>query len=294
MKWSNRGRSADMEDMRGQGGGGFGGMAMPGLAGKGVGGIVLALVIAFLGNTVLGGGGGGGGLDGLDDILQGPKSAVEGSVATDAETEEQVAFVSAVFDDTQVFWTEELPRSMGKDYQKARIVLFDGPIPSGCGQATPEIGPHYCPPDTKVYLDLGFFDELASRFDAPGDFAQAYVIAHEVGHHVQNVLGTNAEVRRLQESNPDQANEYSVMLELQADCYAGVWAYSVFKEGDLEEGDVEEGLAAAESVGDDRLQKQAGAQVNPESWTHGSSEQRMRWFQTGFKSGDPEQCDTFR
>jgi hypothetical protein len=144
-----------------------------------------------------------------------------------------------------------------------------------------------------VYLDLGFFDELAGRFDAPGDFAQAYVIAHEVGHHVQNLLGTNAEVRQKQEADPDQANEYSVMLELQADCYAGVWGHSVFEEGDLEAGDVEEGLAAAESVGDDRLQQQAGAQVNPESWTHGSSEQRMGWFQTGFKSGDPAQCDTF-
>ena len=167
-----------MEDMRGQGGGGFGGMPIPGgLAGKGVGGIVLALVIAFLGNTVLGGGGGCGGFDGLDDILKGPQAQVEGSVATDAETEEAVDFVSAVFDDTQVFWTEELPRSLGTDYQKARIVLFDGPIPSGCGQATPEIGPHYCPPDTKVYLDLGFFDELASRFDAPGDLllARAYL-----------------------------------------------------------------------------------------------------------------------
>jgi hypothetical protein len=272
----------------------MGGFPLPGgMAGKGVGGIVVALILAFLGNSVLGGGGGGASGGGLEDILTGGTAPVEQrSVATDPETEEMVDFVSYVFDDTQEFWTGQLPKE-GQEYQKAKIVLFDGVIPSGCGQASPEIGPHYCPPDMKVYLDLGFFDELASKFGAPGDFAQAYVIAHEVGHHVQNVLGTNAEVRRLQESNPDQANEYSVKLELQADCYAGVWAHSVFEEGDLEEGDVEEGLGAAEAVGDDRLQKQAGAQVNPESWTHGSSEQRMEWFQRGFKSGDPGRCDTF-
>lgn len=149
------------------------------------------------------------------------------------------------------------------------------------------------PPDKRIYLDLDFFRELRNRFDAPGDFAQAYVIAHEVAHHVQNLLGINADVRKQQNSNPDKANELSVRLELQADCLSGVWAYSTFKRDILESGDLQEGLEAAAAIGDDRIQEQAGQDVNPETWTHGSSEQRVSWFRRGFDSGDPSQCDTF-
>jgi predicted metalloprotease len=200
--------------------------------------------------------------------------------------------VTFVVEDVQQHWQEQF-RAANKEYDVTTLVLFEDGVQTACGAASSATGPFYCPPDRKVYLDLGFFRELASRFGAPGDFAQAYVVAHEFGHHVQNVLGTNEQVRRAQERNPDDANELSVRLELQADCFAGVWAHSAYQEELLEAGDLEEGLDAAAGVGDDRIQKQSGGRVNPESFTHGTSEQRMKWFRTGYESGEPASCDTF-
>jgi uncharacterized protein len=172
-------------------------------------------------------------------------------------------------------------------------VLFTEPRDSGCGVASPETGPFYCPADMLVYLDLGFFRELSRRFGAPGDFAQAYVIAHEVGHHVQTLLGTNAAVQQESRANPSERNELSVRLELQADCYAGVWGASVYARDILQPGEVQEALTATAAVGDDRIQQQTQGRIDPETFTHGTSEQRVRWFRTGFDSGDPNDCDTF-
>jgi predicted metalloprotease len=197
-----------------------------------------------------------------------------------------------VLDDVQRSWAQTFSHS-DERYPKADLVLFTQSTNSACGGATSAIGPHYCPADQKVYLDLDFFRELRDQFGAPGDFAQAYVLAHEIGHHVQNVLGINEQVQRAQQSGSDDANELSVLLELQADCLAGVWGYTTRDRGILEPGDLQEGLRAAASVGDDRIQAQAGQRVNPETWTHGSSEQRVDWFQRGFESGDPSRCDTF-
>src|ERR687892_779458 len=176
-----------------------------------------------------------------------------------------------------------------------RLNMFTGQVDTACGPATSAVGPFYCPADGEVYIDLDFFRELSDRFGAPGDFAQAYVIAHEIGHHVQNLLGISDEVRDRQQAAGSQAeaNQWSVGLELQADCLAGVWAHSVYARGDLEAGDIEEGLAAAQAVGDDRIQEQAGMDVNPETWTHGSAAQRQEWFNRGFGSGDSSRCDTF-
>jgi predicted metalloprotease len=204
----------------------------------------------------------------------------------------------ADLDDAQASWAQEFSRS-NLQYQDARLGVFRDDVQTGCGYAQAAMGPFYCPADQKVYLDLSFFEELKSRFGAPGDFAQAYVLAHEIGHHVQNQLGVSGQVREAQAQNPSRANEMSVLLELQADCFAGVWAHST-QEGRqeaggpvLESGDLEEGLAAASAVGDDRIQSQATGRVNQETWTHGSSEQRARWFRVGFETGDADRCDTF-
>jgi predicted metalloprotease len=232
---------------------------------------------------------------GLDDILgdlNNPQEAGEGLPREQDPDARLVDFMSFVLDDVQNFWQDTF-RQSGKNYERAELVLFTDVTRSACGTATSQIGPHYCPPDQRVYLDLGFFRELRARFDAPGDFAQAYVLAHEIGHHVQNLLGINERVQREQQSSPDEANELSVRLELQADCLAGVWAFTTYERELLERGDLEEGLGAAAAVGDDRIQQQAGAEVNPETWTHGSSEQRVSWFRQGFEDGDPNACDTF-
>ena len=202
-------------------------------------------------------------------------------------------FVSFVLDDAQATWGRVLPEH-GAQYREARLVLFRDIVQSACGTAQSATGPFYCPLDEKVYIDLGFYDELRRRFGAPGDFAQAYVIAHEIGHHVQHLLGTDARMRELQSSRPDMANQLSVRLELQADCYAGVWGHSTSERGILEQGDVEEGLGAAAAIGDDRLTQMSGRAANPESFTHGSSEQRVSWFRRGLESGDPRVCDTFQ
>jgi hypothetical protein len=204
-----------------------------------------------------------------------------------------VSFVSFVLDDAQNRWAELLPAA-SREYRRAKLVLFTDTVRSGCGYAESAMGPFYCPLDEKVYIDLGFYTELKRRFGAPGDFAQAYVIAHEIGHHIQNVLGIADETRRLREARPDQANAISVRVELQADCFAGVWGHSTAQRDILETGDAEEALGAAAAIGDDRIQKGASGGVNPESWTHGSSQQRVAWFRRGLDSGRIADCDTFR
>jgi len=208
---------------------------------------------------------------------------------TTPEEEKLVSFVSFVLDDAQNVWQQRI-----SSYRPAKLVLFRDAVQSACGFAEAATGPFYCPGDEKVYIDLGFYEELQRRFGAPGDFAQAYVLAHEIGHHVQNILGTEAQVRQARQSRADLANELSVRLELQADCYAGVWAHSTAQRDILEQGDVEEGLGAAAAVGDDRLQQMGGGRVVPESFTHGSSQQRQQWFQRGLETGQPEACDTFK
>lgn len=268
---------------------------MPGLAKLGIPGLLIALVLGFLGSQggLTGGGSGSSGFDITDVFQQLPAAppATSGTPGADPDAE-TVEFVSFVLDDLQAMWTDYFSTG-GEPYREADLVLFTDSVSSDCGNATSAVGPFYCPADEMVYIDLGFFDELDQRFGAPGDFAQAYVIAHEVGHHVQNVTGISSEVRRLQQENPDDANDLSIRLELQADCLAGVWAYTVYQEDLLESGDLEEGLAAAAAVGDDRIQQEATGRIDRESWTHGSSEQRTRWFRTGFETGNPEECDTF-
>lgn len=210
-----------------------------------------------------------------------------------------VEFVNAVNNDVQSVWEQQFSAS-GQAYQPAKLVLFRDGTQSSCGYGAAAMGPFYCPGDQKAYIDLGFYEDLKSRFGAPGDFAQAYVLAHEIGHHVQHLLGIDQSVQQAQERNPRQANEMSVRMELQADCFAGVWGHQAAQRQDansgmaLEPGDVQEALTAASSIGDDRIQQQAGASVNPESWTHGSSDQRVQWFRVGMETGDPEKCDTFQ
>jgi hypothetical protein len=286
MRWSPKRRSQDLEDLRGSSGGRGGFPVGPRM---GLGGLLLLLVLSLVFQrnffTLLDTGGGGGGA--AVDTGAAPARA------SSPEEERLVDFVSFVLDDAQGVWTE-LFRGMGQEYPRAKLVLFTDSVRSGCGYAEQAMGPFYCPADTKVYIDLGFYRELQGRFGAPGDFAQAYVIAHEIGHHVQNVLGIEERMRAAQERRPDQAKALSVRLELQADCFAGVWGHSTARRDLLDQGDVEEGLGAAAAVGDDRIQQQAGQRVNPESWTHGSADQRMRWFRRGLESGRVADCDTFK
>jgi predicted metalloprotease len=292
MRWK-RGRGRDqIEDRRGQGGGGFGGFGGRGgfplpRVGTGIGGgvVLIIIVIVLLATGVLGGGGSGG-TGGSGSTLGG---RIPGAPDPDANL---VDFVGFVVDDVQTWWAQDFQGS-GRIYQKTHLVLFDNQTQSGCGLASSETGPFYCPVDRKVYLDLGFFRELSTRFQAPGDFAEAYVIAHEFGHHVQTLLGIEERVRQEQERRPSEANDLSVRLELQADCYAGVWAHSAYKQNLLESGDLQEAVNAAAAVGDDRIQRSAGERVDPETWTHGSAAQRMQWLKAGFDTGDPAACDTF-
>jgi predicted metalloprotease len=219
----------------------------------------------------------------------GPTDGAGTPVAASPAEDSLVQFVEFVVGDAQDVWTQLL----GADYRRARLVLFRGAVQSGCGVAQSAMGPFYCPADERVYIDLGFYDELRSRFGAPGDFAQAYVIAHEVGHHVQNLLGIERDMRQAAQRRPDRANRLSVALELQADCYAGVWGASTARRDLLESGDVEEGLGAAAAVGDDRMQQMSRGEVHPESFTHGSAADRTKWFRRGLESGRPDACDTF-
>jgi predicted metalloprotease len=293
-------RSENMRDMRTQTGGAAGGLGggIPfpiGKAGAGLGLpiIILMVVLAMCNGGVPGQGGGGGfGVDSPFNQFPAAPAAEQDPNAPDPEAA-QLDFVSFVLDDVQETWQQQF-LAAGNTYTDAQLVVYrDFVQTGGCGNAPSSVGPFYCPADETVYLDLGFFDELATRFDAPGDFAQAYVIAHELGHHVQNLTGINDEVRQQQQRHPDDANELSVRLELQADCLAGVWGHSTYQRGILESGDLEEGLTAAAAVGDDRIQEQATGTINKETWTHGSSEDRMKWFRKGFDSGDAGQCNTF-
>jgi uncharacterized protein len=219
------------------------------------------------------------GADGTDPVAAAPAST-------------EVAFVRFVVDDIQDTW-EQVFADAGVEYVRTQLVLYANEVRSGCGVAESSVGPFYCPVDGRVYLDLVFFDELADRFGAPGDFAEAYVIAHEFGHHVQNLLGVSVAVARASQADPSLANALSVRTELQADCLAGIWGHSAFEQEQLEEGDLEEALAAAAAVGDDRLQRAATGTINPDTFTHGTSDQRVAWFLAGFRSGDASTCDTF-
>ena len=285
MRWTPGGESQDIEDRRDESGGG-GGFQFGGLH-IGIGGAIILLILSLVFKTNLFTLLSGGGAD------SGPATVRQPNPARDAAERPLVEFVSFVLDDTQKTWTQLLPGQTGKPYRHAKLVLFRDYTQSGCGGAQSATGPFYCPEDERVYIDLGFFDELNRRFGAPGQFAQAYVLAHELGHHVQKLLGIEGKVHQMQESNSRQANPLSVKLELQADCFAGVWAHSTQQRGLLEKGDVESALGAASAVGDDRLQKKSTGHVSPESFTHGTSQQRMHWFTTGLNNGEVAACNTF-
>jgi predicted metalloprotease len=286
MKWTP-GNRENVEDVRGRTGGA--GMRVGGL---GLGGLLVVLLLSWAtGVDFLS-------LVGPDAMAPSPSTITRnGDLRTTPEEERLVDFVDAVMSDAQGAWQGIL----GGRYQQTRAVIFRDEIQSACGFAESATGPFYCPGDQLVYLDLGFFSELKQRFGAPGDFAQAYVLAHELGHHVQKLLGIESQVRQLQRARPDQQNPLSVRLELQADCFAGVWGHQAAQSGraaqgkvELEPGDVEEGLNAAAAIGDDRLQRTAGARVAPERFTHGSSQQRVSWFRRGLESGDIKACETFQ
>ncbi|MDQ3759686.1 MAG: neutral zinc metallopeptidase [Actinomycetota bacterium] len=301
MKWKPRKRSSgDVIDIRGaegSSGGRSGGLSMPGGAIGGIGGtagVVVTLVI--IGIQIFG----GGEVAGFDvgQVLGtgGTPPGAEDPEPLPPEQDPQrefFEFSEYVFEDTQDTWQSSF-KGDGEDYEQAELVVYDNRVSTdGCGNASSAVGPFYCPADSRVYLDLTFYEDMERQLGGGGDFAWAYVIAHEMGHHVQNVLGTNDRVASLSQDDPDIANELSVRTELQADCYAGVWAATVFAEGDLEQGDLDEAFDTAEAIGDDRLQEQAGQSVNPDSFTHGTSEQRREWFERGYSSGDPSDCDTF-
>jgi predicted metalloprotease len=273
MRWRGRTGSANVEDRRG--------MRMPGGMVGGGAGLIIAIIAALIF-----------GVDPGAILNQAP--VVQDQAQTSPAGDEASEFVSVILADTERTWNDLLAQR-GIDYPEPTLVLFSGAVQSACGMAGSAVGPFYCPNDQQVYLDTSFFTDLSERFGAPGDFAQAYVIAHEVGHHVQNVLGVFEQTRPLQERAPgEEANAIQVRVELQADCLAGVWAHHAQSQQDfLEWGDVEEGLGAASAIGDDRLQRQTQGHVVPESFTHGSSEQRVRWFRTGLEAGRVEACDTF-
>jgi predicted metalloprotease len=278
MRWSSRGRSSDIEDQRGAGfGGGIGRMAPIGL-----GGIAILFVLSLVT-----------GRNFLSILDEGGDPASPASTSAPASTspadEKMVDFVSFVLDDAQNMWQSVL----GGRYERAHLVLFTDAVESACGMAESATGPFYCPSDEKVYIDLGFYRELKDRFGAPGEFAQAYVLTHELGHHVQRLTGIDSKVREAQQSNPRQANALSVAMELQADCYAGIWGHSTAQRNILEQGDVESGLNAAAAIGDDRIQRMSGSRVAPERFTHGSSADRVAWFKRGLESGNLDSCNTF-
>ena len=280
MRWTPGDRS-NIEDRRGMSGVGVGGLGIGGL-------LVLLLLSWFTGVDLISLFSGVGGPAPTESV----GTTGSGKIATTPEEERMVDMVDAVMDDAQETWAQIL----GGRYQRTTAVLFRDAIQSACGFAQAATGPFYCPADRKVYLDLGFFSELHRKLGAPGDFAQAYVLAHELGHHVQTILGVESQVRRQQAGDASARNELSVRMELQADCFAGVWGSHANKEPggvDLDPGDVDEGLRAAAAIGDDRLQRMQGGRVAPERFTHGTSEQRAQWLRRGLESGDPNSCDTF-
>ncbi len=274
MLWQGRRESSNVDDRRGISGGGI-------AAGGGIIGVIVLVL-----NLLLGG-------DGGDVQMPLPNQGTPMSTEQKAAQDQQASFVKVVLADTEDVWGQLFSKS-GNQYQAPTLVLFSGGVQSGCGNASAASGPFYCPADYKLYIDLSFYNDLKERFGAPGDFAMAYVVAHEVGHHIQNLLGKSAEVQQMRgRVSEEEYNQYSVRLELQADFYAGVWAHYVKGKGYLEEGDVEEAMNAANAIGDDRLQKEAQGYAVPESFTHGTSAQRMYWFKKGFETGDLRQGDTF-
>ena len=276
MKWLGRERSGNVDDRRG--------MSRP-AAGLGIGGIIVVVIYMFL----------GGDSAELANILQQQQTTNAPNTAVDPNDEDAV-FVSVVLKDTEDVWEKIFREQFGKEYRKPTLVLFDGAVESACGFQQSATGPFYCPTDEKLYIDLSFYRLLKERFNAPGDFAMAYVVAHEVGHHVQYLLGTSDQVhQQRQQLSEKDGNKLSVMLELQADFYAGLWAHHAdAMKGILEPGDIEEALTAASAIGDDKLQQQSGGSVVPDAFTHGTSEQRMYWFNKGYTTGSLEQGDTFR
>jgi hypothetical protein len=291
--------SSNIEDRRGAGPVRRGGMGLPAAGGAGGLAAVVALALAFCG-------GGGGGFDlstggSLPGTTAGAGTELEVPLSPDEDPNRAEAeLASVVLDNLQLFW-DEVFAANGIEYSDARLVLFTGETPTGCGQGSSATGPFYCSLDDTIYIDLSFWEVLRRQFGAGGDFAQAYVIAHEIGHHLQNLLGISAEVRGLAQQNPNDRNALSVRQELQADCFAGVWANSIWTDGDagdpngieIDRTDLREALDAAAAVGDDRIQQQTQGRLNPETWTHGSADQRQEWFETGFETGDPAACDTF-
>jgi uncharacterized protein len=276
MRWVGRRESTNVDDRRGLSTGGM-------VAGGGILGVIILLLNMFLG---------GGGDSGQMPTL--PTQTQEMTPEQQAKDDERAKFVKVVLADTEDVWNE-LMRQTGRNYAEPTLVLFRGGVQSACGNASAASGPFYCPSDAHLYIDLSFYEELQNRFSAPGDFAMAYVVAHEVGHHIQTLLGTSQKVSRLRQQMSEQEyNRYSVMLELQADFYAGVWAHHAQKmKNILEAGDIEEALNAAQAIGDDNIQKQSQGYVVPESFTHGTSAQRVYWFKKGFETGDMSQGDTF-
>jgi predicted metalloprotease len=276
MRWKGRKQSSNVEDRRG--------LSAKGIAGGGIGTIVIVLIVLLL----------GGDPTSLIQNIQTTDQTTTSNYQETAEEKELAQFVSVILAETENVW-HNIFTDIGKQYREPKLVLFSGSVQSACGVAGSSTGPFYCPGDQKLYIDLSFYQELQTKFKAPGDFAMAYVVAHEVGHHIQNLLGTMEKVQQLRSRiSQEEYNQYSVRLELQADFYAGVWAHYTDRiEGLLEEGDLEEALNAASAVGDDRIQKQAQGYVVPESFTHGTSEQRKRWFYKGYKTGDIRQGDTF-
>ena len=282
MRWTPGGSSDDVEDRRYESGGGF----RPGGIHLGLGGIVILFILSLIFKR-----------DFLSLVSNGSMdtgtTVTQSDPARDQQEQPLVQFVTFVLNDTQNTWSQILPQQ-GVPYRHAKLVLFRDAYDSACGMAQSATGPFYCPEDEKVYIDLGFYDELKQRFGAPGEFAEAYVLAHEIGHHVQKLLGIEAKMRAAQQQNPRAANQLSVALELQADCFAGVWGHSTQERNLLDPGDVDSGLKAAAAVGDDRIQRMSRGTVNPETFTHGSSAQRMQWFQRGFQDGSIAACNTFQ
>ena len=276
MRWQGSRGSSNIEDKRG--------LSSKGIIGGGIGGIVIILIVMLL----------GGDPTSLLQNIQTDQQTSNSNYSETAEEKELAQFVSVVLAETEDTW-HKIFSDLGENYREPKLVLFTGSVQSACGTAGASTGPFYCPGDEKLYIDLSFYDELQKRFKAPGDFAMAYVIAHEVGHHIQNLLGTMDKMNQLRSRlSEEDYNKYSVRLELQADFYAGVWAHYTDKsKGLLEEGDLDEAINAASAVGDDRIQKQSQGYVVPESFTHGTSEQRKRWFYKGFTTGDIRQVDTF-
>jgi predicted metalloprotease len=280
MRWTPGGSSDDVEDRRSSsGGGGFGGFHL------GIGGFIIIGILSLIFHKNF--------FTLLSSSPGGESAVSRPDPARDQQEKPLVDFVTFVLNDAQHTWETVLPQQ-GVQYHHAKLVLFRNSVDSACGMAESATGPFYCPQDEKVYIDLGFYDELKRRFGAPGEYAEAYVLAHEIGHHVQKLLGIEQKVQQAMRANPGAAKQYSVKLELQADCFAGVWGHSTQERNLLDPGDVESAMRAAAAVGDDRLQKMSTGHVNPDSFTHGSSAQRMEWFQRGFSQGNIQACNTFQ